>query len=340
MAITKLAEYEANETEWPGYLRDSLNPSSGLGDEHKLANTYYDAERVFYNVKDKTSDTQWDTAAGYAQAAYEGYYVTPNNGGVPGYWSFPTGLTEDYLRTGDTVARNAVNLLRTNAAFHTTGDTSDDLLSRENAYALMAHIDAVRCGYSANTSRIDTLFNNAMGHIEQWCETFTAGYFRPFMGALTAEALIHYFEHYNADPAIPPKIAIMGEYTHTDCLNVGQVVWNYTDRDVGSTDPNDLDPQPDLGMLILPYFGWLWTRTGEQKWLDRADAAFDACVAIYDGGGFWVSGAYLGGKSAASVNGKHVCQNYRWSRRYLTWRAQTPVTQAAGHRRITTMGVG
>lgn len=315
-------------TLWAGMLRDSLSPSSPNGSEHKLANTYYDAQEVFYKVYDYTGDSQWLTAAGYAQSAYATYYVDANSGGVPGYWSFTHGLTRDYILNADTAARNSVNLLRTNAAFHTTGDTSDDLLSRENAYALIAHINAVRCGYSANTSRITTLFNNALGHIDQWCVSLTADYVRPFMVALTCRALIHYWQYYNEDSQIPTAIATAYDYIHTNCWDAAAKSWNYTDRDVGSTDPVDLDPQPDLNMLILPVLGWLYSNptVTDSKWLTRGDEAFDGGVSIYDQYGFWVSGAYLGGQSAASVNGKHVCQYLVWSTDYLSWRGFVPVT--------------
>lgn len=323
MAITKLTEYNAAMSLWLGLLEDSLEGGSPLGDEQKLANTYYDAQQAFYRSNVYQSGTTWNTAMGLAQSAYGTYYVDANNGNVPGYWSFTHGLLNDYLLNSDTAARASLRLLRDNAAYHATGDTSDDLLSRENAYALNAYINATLLGDSPNTARIDTLFNNAMGHIEQWCTLLTADYFRPFMGAITARALINYYENYDQDSQIITYLATMEQYQHDECLNIGQSVWNYTDRDVGSTDPTDLDPQPDLGMLILPYLGWLWTKTWDTKYLTRGDAAFDACVPIYDQYGFWVSGAYLGGQSAASVNGKHVCQNFVWSQDYLVYRAQT-----------------
>lgn len=328
MAIANLAQHESNMIYWLGLLRDSLGAGSPLNAEQKLANCYYDAQRAFYQCATYTGDTAWNTAATLGQAAYGTAYVDANNGQIPGFWSFTQGLTEDYLLTGDQAARNSVNLITSNAAFHTTGDTSDDLLSRENAYALIAHINNVRCGQAANTARITTLYNNAISHIDQWCTSLTADYFRPFMGALTARALIHYFQYYNADSAIVTALGTMADYMHTTCWNATAASWTYTDRDVGSTDPVDRNPQPDLNLLIVPYLGWLWWRTGDPKWLTRGDAAFDGGVSFYDfysGVGYWNRGAYLGGTSMASVNGKHVCQNFTWSSEYLDYRLRTPV---------------
>lgn len=332
MAITKLAQYESNMTYWGNILRQALLPGSGLNADQKQLNCYYDAQRVFYRIATYTGDTTtWNAAATLAQDAYYSYYVNPNNGSVPAFWSFTDGGREDYLRTGDTVAQNSVNLLSNNAAYHrdipdTLVELSGNLLSRENAYAGIAHMNAELVGASRR-ARLATLLENALSHINQWCTALTAPYFRPFMGALTAKFLIQYYSQISPDPRIPTAIATMYDYAHSTCWNSSVSSWNYTDRNVGNTDPPDLSPSYDLNLLILPALGWLWWQTGDQKWKDRGDAAFDAGVAIYDAFNFWVSGAYLGGASPASILGKHFNQNYVWSPDYLTWRALTPVVQ-------------
>lgn len=329
MTINNLTQHNTNRTVWLGYLAESLATGSGLSADAKLLNTYYDALEAFWKAYDKTGDATYLNYLDRAQAAYATYYVDPNNGNVPGYWSFTHGLKQEYLRRADSAARTSLVSLSTNAAYHrdtpdTTAELEDDLLSRENAYAGMAHINAELCG-EARRSRLTTLKDNALSQIDQWCTSLTAGYFRPFMGALTARFLIYYYTYIEADPAIVTALATMGDYMHSTCWVGASSSWTYTDRNVGSTDPVDLDPQPDLNLLIVPYLGWLWWQTGDQKWKDRGDAAFDGGVAVYDQYGFWVSGAYLGGMSGTSVNGKHVCQNFVWSDDYLYWRDLEPV---------------
>lgn len=331
MAINNLAQHQSNMTFWLGLLRDSLTVGSGNSNDQKLLNCYYDAQRAFYQCAAYTGDTTtWYAAASLAQTAYASYYVDPNNGQIPGYWSFTAGLTDDYLINNDLNAKASVNRLATTAAYHATGDTSDDLLSRENAYAMMALMNNALCGQTLNSSRLATLYTNAISHIDQWCTSLTAGYFRPFMGALTARALIQYFHQISANQEIVDALSTMADYMHTTCWNSTAKSWTYTDRNVGNTDPTDLNPQPDLNLLIVPYLGWLWWRTGDTKWLTRGDEAFDGGVSYYDfynGIGYWNRGAYLGGTSATSVNGKHVCQNFTWSSEYLDYRARTPVEQ-------------
>lgn len=336
MAITKLAEFNSEYETWVTLLSGALAPGSAWNADTKLAATYYDAQQVFFRRYDYTGQVSWLQSAEYAQSAYENYYVTPNNGQIPGFWSFTEGLTRDALLNSDPVASNAVNLITLNAAYHTNNDPSDPdylegiVAARENAYALIAHINNVRCGRAANTARIAYLYANAKGHIEQWAVDRTAEYCRPFMASLVARALINYYTHYSAESEIISYLSTLGDYIHETCLNPGEVVWNYTDRETGNTDPEDLEPAFDLGNLITPFLGWLWWQTGQQKWLDRGDAAFDACVPVYDQWGFYASGAYLGGRSVSQVNGKHVCQNYLWIIDYLTWRALSPVTGGGG----------
>src|SRR5258707_7819880 len=103
-----------------------------------LDNVYYDSERVFYQIADYTADPSWTTCAQLAESIYRDQYVIPNNGSVPGYWNFTTGLRMDYQRTGDTQSQNAAVLLSQNmfAADSTplSWTVSADY-SREVAYA-------------------------------------------------------------------------------------------------------------------------------------------------------------------------------------------------------------
>jgi hypothetical protein len=63
---------------------------------------------------------------------------------------------------------------------------------------------------------------------------------------------------------------------------------------------------PDLNMLILPMFGWLYSIDRNAGWISTGDAAFE--------GG--VRGAWLGGI-------KQFNQNYTWSMEYIKWREST-----------------
>lgn len=342
MTITALAQFESNIDYW-GDLLSAAYDDAAVNDDTSLLNSYYDAEAVFYKFKDYTGDSKWDAAAAKAQAAYAGYYVDPNSGNVPGYWSFTHGLTEDWLRNADADAKASCVALSTNAAYHKeVPDTLVELrnpnLSRENAYALMAHINAERCGESRR-SRITTLVDNAIDyHINRWCTLVDADFFRPFMGALTARSLIHYYNYIYQDPRIVTALTTMATYAQSSCWISGSSSWNYTDRDLGSVE--DLAIAMDLNLLILPYYGWLYWKTGNTAWRDIGDAAFNAGVSVYTGSSH-TSGAFLGGTSTVGLLGKHICQNFVWSFDYLTYRANGVAAEGGqNHNGMCLMGVG
>lgn len=326
MAPTLLATWEENMTVWGQLLIDSYD-DAGVNDDEAQLNSYYDAINTFYNIKDYTGAAAWvTTGAPKAYAALVTYYMIPGGYVVPGYWNFTTGLAKMWLVDANATAQNDVVQLSTLASYarevpNTLTELRDPNLSRENAYAMIAHINAELCG-EARRSRLTTLLDNALNyHIEGWCVDLTADYFRPFMGALTAWALIQYYEEIDEDSRILPALITMADYMHDTCWDAAENSWNYTDRDVGSTDPMDLDPQPDLNLLIVPYLGWLYSKTFDTKWKTRGDLAFDGGVAIYDSGGFHQGGAYLGGMTAAGISGKQFNQSYMWSHRYLEWLA-------------------
>lgn len=328
MAISaaKLATFQANGDLFIGLVAQSLTHPS-VGNDQRLLNTYYDFGQVLEKWAEYRGNTSWLAYRDAVQTVYGTNYIDINVGNVPGYWSFARGFATRYLRDGNAAARASLVLLSNNAAYHrdspnTLAELEDDLLSRENAYAGMAHIEAERCG-EARRSRLATLLENALSQVDQWCVSETASYFRPFMGALTARFLIHYHQYIYADPRILPAVLQLGQKTNT-CWIPASKSWSYTDRNVGSTDPLDLGPQPDLNMLILPYFGWLWWQTGDEQWRSRGDEAFEGGVAEYSGG-FYVSGAYLGGQTVTSVSGKQVCQNYVWVTEYLDYTSRGPV---------------
>lgn len=72
---------------------------------------------VYYNIADYTKDSTWNIYADAAVKAYRDLYVLPNNGGVPGYWNFTSGMVKHYQRTGSVQSRDAVIKLSQNAAY-------------------------------------------------------------------------------------------------------------------------------------------------------------------------------------------------------------------------------
>ena len=272
--------------------------------------TYYDAERVYYQIADYTKDSTWPTASQNAEVIYRDRYLLPNNGGLPGYWIFAQGLAMDYQKTGDTTSLNAVMSLSQNAAYASDYTdptyTVDVSKSREVAYNIESLITAEQLG-APHRARLDLLVNQALGHIDQWFVSKTAPFFQPFMVGLTAEALIKWYDK-TGDPRVLPalKTAMDGMWNTTWDANSRSFLYVSKQSSEGSP-----TPAPDLNLLIAPAFAWIYRMTGDVTYRDRGDLAF--------AGG--VDGSYLDGV-------KQFNQNYRWSFDFVKWRSQAPLTSS------------
>lgn len=326
-----IAAYWTAAEKWNGHLFDKQSSlTAPSGDGTGLLNTYYDGQLGAYKLADHFDDTE--TYYAYADQAdywYGERYVEAYGGSASGYWTFAEGFAERYLRRGDTNARNNIQLLLEHASYVPFGDTSDDTLSRENAYALITHIQAERVGITLNETQLarrTTLYNNALGIIDQWT-TGAADYFRPFMGSLTAKALIEYYENVSPDAIIIPKLEALAALIQSTCWDADASSWRYTNRELYGNHSDtcgtalkpdcDLKLAPDLNMLISPIFAWLWKHTGVGEYHEIFDAALAAGVPVYNPAtGQHVSGAWQGtwqiGAYSLAPEGKMIDQQTFW----------------------------
>lgn len=306
-AIPSLAKYEEQMITYGKSHCNNLDSSEKSFDE-KLLSTYYDAEWVYYQIYDYTKDTSWLNCAKKAGEVYRDNYVIPANSNIPGYWNFTHGLVQDYLRTGDIVSKNTALELSQNAAFSRDStpveDTVDATYSREVAYAITSYLQNENLGQTRR-ARLSILVDQALGHLDQWFVLKTASYIRPFMVALTSQALIEYYEK-TGDARVVPALERAADWMWDNVWINDAKAFRYTDRttEYGS---DEMDPAPDLNLLIVPLYGFLYHETGNIRHLNRGDE-------IFSGG---VQGAWLG-------NGKQFDQNYRWSMKYIEWRTESP----------------
>ncbi|MCS7200687.1 MAG: fibronectin type III domain-containing protein, partial [Patescibacteria group bacterium] len=287
---------------------------------------YYDGMRVYYNITDYTQDPKWITCASYFKyipnASYTPYrqVVLEKNGRIHGWRVFTEGLTRDYFRFGDILSRQAVILLSQNSGYANVfrGQRIWDIISplrqREVAYAIMAHLDAEKLGMPEHPE-LREYVNVALGHLDQlfnftsppYNYQYPYPYTQPFYVALASEALIRYYEEKEQDPRIPVAIKQayewIWEYMRGN-VRTGMTI-SYSDKkdphEGGG--PNLSDGLVDLNLLNLPPLGWLYTLTGDEKYIEWSDLLWSAGVK-----GAWLS------------NGKQFSQNYRWSFKYLEWR--------------------
>lgn len=323
MPEAEIEQYWDYMFEWAGYTNTYLE-NEPIGDFKQLA-TYYDGELCRYRLADEAEDTAtYYPMADNCNDWYGQYYVAPNNGAILGYWVFPQGLVERFIRRGDTPLGKTVALMLLNNAAYANGQAADEDLSlqefsREVAYGLEAKIHCARMsGVTLTTpqlTRRTEFLEWALGHLDIWAQDLGT-YCRPFMVGLTCKALIDYYERVSQDARIPSKITAVANYIWDTCWVPDALAFNYTDRNVG--DPLDLQPQPDLNQIVSPLFGWLWSQTGNTLWRTRGDQIFIGGVPTYSGG-VHISGAYLGTRSAANPSGKQYNQQLYWGPQYLDY---------------------
>jgi hypothetical protein len=168
------------------------------------------------------------------------------------------------------------------------------------AYAILAYLQAERVG-EARRDRLLQLVEQAYDHLDQWIGRGDAAYVRPFMAALTSQALIEWHQA-SGDGRVVPALVQAWDELWDRTWTSGHGAFMYTDRNVES---GGTEPAPDLNLLIAPVFSWLYLQTGEPRFLERGDAIFRSGVA----NGFL-------------DNPKQFNQSYRWSFDFLRWRQQ------------------
>jgi len=338
-ALPGLTVWEENMVDYGRRRGDDMLAESSYLDRLKL--NYYDAQRVFLQIADYTGDGQpWNR---YAQAAESVYktYLEKNDFKVAGYMRFPHGLFMDWQRTGDEQSLDYLLRMRDRGAFSNpeqprfSKQWRDPRYSREVAYALENQVLAERAGAPPQTARVDLYVDMAIAHIDAWV-TGDFGHDDPewrfcqaFMAGLTASALIAYDDHLEAagrgrDPRILPRVQSLADWLWQTMWIAGvggsRGDWySYESSPVGAFEyvqptvdgVGSESPSPDTSLLIVPMYGWLYARTGEQRFRDRGDVIF------------------AGGVEMGSLQqNKQFNQSYRSSFDYVAWRKAGLVTAA------------
>jgi PKD repeat protein len=311
VVVTVNAPFDMALVKWQSqmirYGRQAAAAIHNSTGETALNATYYDSARVFYQIADYTGDSSWLGAANDSIKIYRDSYILPNDGSVPGYWNFTDGLKVDYLHTGNAASRDAVLAMATSMYGDdslASSDTASWEMSREVAYSLMANLDAESLG-APHLARTDLLADQALGHLDQWTVSQTATYVKPFMVALTCEALIEY-QARTGDSRVLPAIRTALDWIWAHCWDPSARAFRYA---TGPTpDGGSTEPAPDLNLLIAPAYAWVYHQTGDTTSRDRGDATFAGGVDQA-----WLAGA------------KQFDQSYRWSFDYVKWRTEVPL---------------
>lgn len=312
--------WERHMTEYGRQWGEALVSASDFDTRINLQ--YYDAQRVHEQIARYLGSS--DPWKDYAEAGGEIYkrYLENADFRAAGYMRFPHGLFIDAVRNGDEESRQYLAELRDEPPYsypaESNGEWSKQKYSREIAYSLETHILADRAGFERKEERIRGLADLALGHVNIWV---TGNYIdtdpdwqftQAFMAGLTASALIAHYERSaelgNPDAQVQPALERLGEFLWdtmwvADVNGTGFGAFEYVQPATSGVGTND--PAPDLNMLIAPMYGWLYYRTGDDRWLRRGDVIFAGGVALSNLGG-----------------GKQFNQNYRSSFQYVDWRTR------------------
>ncbi|NLF24279.1 MAG: hypothetical protein GX589_01290, partial [Deltaproteobacteria bacterium] len=225
-------------------------------------------------------------------------------------YTFPDGLYQDFIKTGDLQSKNALKLMGENSAgagilkHWGIGYIS----SREVAFIFKTYLRLIDLGEDVQNMHIMAA-DVALGHIDQWFVSKTAGYYKPFMVGLTLSSLIDYYEKTH-DPRIPAAVAVAADGLW-DCCWLGDRE-GASNADQGffytsSTLPHKAYITP-LNAVIAPAYAWLYSHTGNDKYRVRGDRIFEAAVRNAS-------------KSNIGWNQKQTNQQYNYSFKFVEWRS-------------------
>lgn len=332
--------------EWAGYL-NTFQLAEPLVSDPALSNDYYDGEWAAYRLIDHFGTNA--TRASLRLRQYVIWDTWLNSLSPPcsttGYRLFAHGFLRNIQENNaqKTQSLADINNLLLYASYMTSGSCASavsvgDGEAREAAYCLTTFIEATKAGINLTAGQIarrQVHFEWCIDHHNQWFQSKTAPYVSCFYVGLNARALIMYYNEVSKDPRILPLILAAGDALWNFAWKGTAGSWgaanSFLYRIINTPGPDQgyydhtIDPftQPDLNMLICPLYGWLWLMTGESKWRTRGDAIFQGALPVYDAGGFYQSGAYLGTRS--SPNGKQYNQQLTWGPDYITWAESQPL---------------
>ena len=280
--------------------------------DHAASRTYYDRSYAWYAFG--------ETARGDAdQQDLMDTYWDPNNGILPPRHWAPDGLVEHYLRSGDAALLESLR----QTAVHATssfinkgwvGGGSWEGRIQERALLVTMAADAMGVTQTFDWREEARVVKDAILATQNADGSWTppgSGYTSVntgeqvstnFMSAIAMSSLIRYAEYYDDDVANIRQTVDDGmEWMWTtQWVSAGGGFKYYSDQAPGGGP----GAAPDLNMLFVDVFGWLYYKTGDTKWITRGDEIFQAAVT----------------RATYNVGVKHFNQFFRNSWRYLYYR--------------------
>ncbi len=299
----------------------------------------YDGGRVYQQISDydyylldrykSTDPNEWERCSELASEPYKDTAIGTAGGFVVEANQFPFGLEMYYLRTGDSTAQNAVNILATNEAYDLEYSGSAYAESiRVSAYMMDDRLANEIVGTPRDTAFMLRAVDVMLGYLDQSYNLSLTNPnqqeydIHPFTVGLAMEALITYYELDLAegntpDARIPLEIKKTLDWEEATQYIASTHTFAYGAYDVPekpSLVAGDLFDGTELNDLIATAFAWYWYKTNNTTYLTEGDDLF---YHVWDS----AQGQTAGGDSGWTYSVKEFNQVYKWSFDYVRWRS-------------------
>jgi len=301
----------------------------------------YDGGRVYqqiadydYNVRsmpgygDRSRRNHWERCAELAMEPYKDMNIATQGSFVQEPNQFPYGMEMNYLRTGDSTMKAAVDLLARNPVYRNYyAGSAYACTARTTAYMMDDRLADEIAGATRNNAFLPRTVDVLLGILDQtynWDpsnsnqQTYDI---HPFQVGLVMEALINYYELDLAegntpDARIPLEIKKVLDWWEAQQYIPANHTLAYQPYDL-PVDPTLLGGAlygaTSLNDLVAPAYAWYWSKTGNSAYMLAGDDLFNH---TFDDAG--PAGGGLGGGWTWSV--KEFNQIYKWSFDYVRWR--------------------
>jgi len=274
----------------------------------------------------------WAGCSDTANDVYRDGYVLANHGAVTGYNEFTNGMVLHYNRTAEANSSKAVAYM---AGFHLVDSVGTGaaycgqvdwqsaavILQREIAYCMRSILDWSAMGGNAQTAKRDTIETNMKTQVARRIGTRADGtpqtlpspevasicaaghpdadwYVQPFMLALQAHSFMQYYDQVGLDTTnILETVKWIADWLKTNAVGTdGKSFWYENCRDHDGTGWVVKAGAPELNLLFVDIYEWLYRKTCDPTYRDFADILFDEGVRL--------------GSTFLGIDGKHFNQNY------------------------------
>ena len=276
---------------------------------------YYDRALVYYAFWARTGNAEYWYRANRMAYRYRVDYIEYNNYSTSPHWAQMEGVQLHYLMTGDEMSRKAVGAIADilYRSVHTRdgyGTSAQKGENRQIARMIQAELLAWRINATGNyvgtawASKLDDALNGVLAIQATdgaWRFADLCGQGLNYMDGMLADVLIEYHRVYRADARILPALQRLATYQWGSQWLADSRAFKYASgycEGVGGEGPAE-----DVLGLQINLYAWLYAKTGQTLFRDRADAIFNGMV-----GRVWLDGT------------KQFNQQYTTSYRYLHYR--------------------